>query len=99
MICLCSPNFAKEVQEVSIRQRLNKSQSKALGKLKAVSEADFQKMVSPKRTASVSDGENGAEDTFPVSLKDLSAREIEAIAEKAITVEHQAERNQKGGGL
>ena len=75
-------DLCPEVQEVSIRHRLNKSQSKALGKLKAVSEADFQRMVSRKRTASVSDWESGKEKMVTTGLNDLSARAIEAIAEK-----------------
>jgi hypothetical protein len=40
-------DFCEKVREISIRQHLNKSQTRALEKLKEASEEEFQKIVTP----------------------------------------------------
>ena len=41
-------DFCEEVREISIHHRLNKSQTRALAKLNAVSESEFQSIVNPQ---------------------------------------------------
>ena len=68
-----------EVQEASIQHGLNKSQTRALAKLNAVSESEFQGIVHPQRSANR-------------ALSDFSATEIEAIANKEIQKQVLAEQ-------
>ena len=108
-------DFCEEVREISIRQHLNKSQTRALEKLKEASEEEFQKIVTPVCCAGHSTGRQdqtpldqeserparsclamGGEidkDTGKISIRDLSAREIKEIADKAGKKEILVERN------
>ena len=108
-------DFCEEVREISIRQRLNKSQTRALEKLKEASEEEFQKIVTPFCCAEHSTGRQdqtpldqeserparaglamgGKIDKDPgkISIRDLSAREIEEVARKAASKEIMHERN------
>jgi hypothetical protein len=83
-------DFCEEVQEVSIQHHLNKSQTRALEKLKAASEQEFQRVtVHAQRSPNTKMGHVNR-DFCQTDLKDLSGREIEEIAEK------KSERTQPG---
>jgi len=108
-------DFCEEVREISIRQHLNKSQTRALEKLKEASEEEFKKIVTPVCCAGHSTGRQdqtpldqesersartglamGGEidkDPGKISIRDLSAREIEGIADKAGKKEILEEQN------
>ncbi len=99
-------DFSEEVREASVEHHLNKSQTRALAKLKEASEEEFQKIVTPVCRAEHSTGRQ--EQRFPVSepelfnhdshkidLRDLSAREIEEVARKAANKEIVHERNRR----
>ncbi len=64
----------KEVQDTSIQHNLNKSQIKALVKLKKASENEFQRIVNRQPSSDNQPSDNRA-------LSDFSATEIEAIAD------------------
>ncbi len=72
-------DICDEVQEASIQHDLNKSQIRALAKLNAASEHEFQEIVNPQRSANR-------------ALSDFSATEIEAIANKEIQKQVLAEQ-------
>ena len=97
-------DFCEEVQDASVEHHLNKSQTRALAKLKEASEEEFQKMVSPVCSSEQSTGrqeqrrplsepELSNHDSHKIDLRDLSAREIEEAANKAANKEIMHERN------
>ena len=76
-------DFCEEVQEVSIQHRLNRSQTRALAKLKAASEQEFQRVTAYVQSSPNAEMGHGSTDFWQRDLRDLSAREIEEIAGKA----------------
>ena len=72
-------DICMEVQDASIQHNLNKSQTRALAKLNAISESEFRGIVNPLPSASR-------------GLSDFSATEIEAIANKEIQKQALAEQ-------
>jgi len=97
-------DFCEEVRSASIEHHLNKSQTRALAKLKEASEKEFQKFVTPvcsaeqgtgrqEQRSPASEPELFNQDSHKIDLKDLSAREIEEIAGKAADKEIVLERN------
>ena len=75
-------DFCEEVRDVSIRHRLNRSQTRALAKLKDASEEEFQEIAGvPQIPKPAGDIHEAASD---LNISDLSAREIEEIAKKAV---------------
>jgi len=83
-------DFCEEVREASVEHHLNKSQTRALAKLKEASEEEFQKILTPVCRAEHSTGRHEQTD-----LRDLSAREIEEVASKAANKEIVHERNRR----
>jgi len=84
-------DFCKDIQDISIRHNLNKSQTRALAKLKEASDGEFQRVTAhPQRPP---DSEMGyvISDSSQINIRDLSAREIEDIADKAAKRERQIE--------
>lgn len=85
-------DFCQEVRDLSDQHHLNKSQIRALAKLKATSEEAFESIIKNEE-------EDGPIEInkFPFSpaikICDLSAREIEEIADKAIRKEIRTEQN------
>jgi len=100
-------DFCQEVRDLSDQHHLNKSQIRALAKLKATSEEAFESIIKNEeedRSIFLSAGENtghgsdrGEISTSPffpaIKIRDLSAREIEEIADKAIRKEIRAEQD------
>ena len=97
-------DFCEEVRSASIEHHLNKSQTRALAKLKEASEKEFQKFMTPVYSAEhgtgrqeqrspASEPELFNKNPYKIDLKDLSAREIEEIAGKAADKEIVFERN------
>ena len=80
-------DFCEEVQEVSIQNHLNRSQTRALEKLKAASEQEFQTVIAHAQRSRNSEMGHDTTDSCQTDLKALSAREIEEIAEEAEEVE------------
>ena len=88
-------DFCEEVREVSIQHRLNRSQTRALAKLKDASEEEFQEIASiaPVPPKPKSGGEVHKASSN-LNISDLSAREIEEIAKKAVRDKSRIEQNQ-----
>ncbi len=97
-------DFCEEVGDASVKHHLNKSQTRALAKLKEASEEEFQKIVTPVCRAGHGTGRQDQtrlesepapihKDLHKIDLRDLSAREIEEIARKAANEEILHERN------
>ena len=86
-------DFCEEVQEVSIHHRLNRSQTRALAKLRTASEKEFQRVTAYAQSAPPTEIGDGGRDFWQRDLRDLSAREIEEIAEKAAKKESLKELN------
>jgi len=97
-------DFCEEVQEVSIQHHLNKSQTRALAKLKEASEEEFQRILTPfcrvdhstgrqDQTPGLSGFDQVDHDFHNINISDLSAREIEEIADNAAKKEALIERN------
>ena len=76
-------DFCEEVQEVSIQHRLNRSQTRALQKLRSASKQEFQRLTAHAQKSPDSVMGHVSTDSCHTDLKELSAREIEEIAEKA----------------
>ena len=97
-------DFCEEVRDASVERHLNKSQTRALAKLKEASEEEFQRMITPVCHAEHS---KGGQDQTPlwsesarihkrshtIDLRALSAREIEEIARKAARKRAVTEQN------
>ena len=77
-------DFCEEVQEASIENRLNRSQTRALEKLKSASKQEFQRVTAYGQRSPNSVTELDSRDSGRMYLRDLSGREIEDIAEKAV---------------
>ena len=76
-------DISEEVRKVSIQKGLNRSQIGALETLKEVSSEEFQKVIPhDQEPSNLVKGPDRA-DSSQIELKDLSAREIKDIAEKA----------------
>ena len=99
-------DFCEEVQDASVEHHLNKSQTRALAKLKEASEEEFQRMITPvcsaehstgrqDQTPPVSEPEPFDHDSHKIDLRDLSAREIEEVARKAAKERAVTEQNRR----
>jgi len=86
-------DFCEEVQEVSIQHRLNRSQTRALAKLRTASEEEFQRVTAYAQSSPNTEMGHGSTDFWQRDLRDLSAREIEEIAGKAAKKESLKELN------
>jgi len=85
-------DFCEEVREVSIQHRLNRSQTRALAKLKDASEEEFQEIAGIAQTPKpAGDVYKSASD---LNISNLSGREIEEIAAKAVREKSRIEQNQ-----
>ncbi|MBC8392038.1 MAG: ParB/RepB/Spo0J family partition protein [Deltaproteobacteria bacterium] len=85
-------DFCEEVREVSIQHRLNRSQTRALAKLKDASEEEFQEIagvaqIPPKPAGEVYKASSN------LNISELSGREIEEIAKKAVREKSRIEQN------
>ena len=80
-------DICKEVQDISIQHNLNKSQTRALAKLNAVSESEFQRIVNPQPSSQKIEPSPDNQLSANRALSDFSATEIEAIANKEIQKE------------
>ncbi len=76
-------DICQEVRKISIQDGLNRSQTRALETLKTVSQEEFQRVTADGQEPSNSGIESDGKDCSQIELKDLSAREIKGIAEKA----------------
>ena len=85
-------DICKEVQDISIQHNLNKSQTRALAKLNAVSEREFQRIVNPQPSSQKIEPSSDNQPSANRALSDFSATEIEAIANKEIQKEVLAEQ-------
>ena len=84
----------QEVRDLAIQQKLNKSQIRALGKLKTASGDRFGSFIqetSPSRGREERPAKRSSEKR---SLRDYSAVEIQAVTEKEIKKQSQAEQKQ-----
>jgi hypothetical protein len=86
-------DFCKEVQEASIQNRLNSSQTRALEKLRAASIQEFQRVTAYVQKSPNSEIKHVSRNSSQIDIKDLSAREIEDIADKAAKQENLKELN------
>ena len=86
-------DFCEEVQEASMQNRLNRSQTRALEKLRAASKQEFYTLTAHGQESS--DPVKGPDSTHfsKIDLRDLSSREIEEIADKAAKKDSQAALN------
>ncbi|GAG25795.1 unnamed protein product, partial [marine sediment metagenome] len=85
-------DICKEVQDISIQHNLNRSQTRALAKLNAVSESEFQRIVNPQPSSQKIEPSSDNQPSANRALSDFSATEIEAIANKEIQKEALAEQ-------
>ncbi len=86
-------DICKEVREISIQDGLNRSQTRALEALKTVSQEEFQRITAYGQGSPNSVIEPDTRDSSQIELKDLSAREIKGVAEKAAKKESLTELN------
>ena len=86
-------DFCKEVQEASIQNRLNSSQTRALEKLRAASKQEFQRVTAHDQKSPNSEIRHVSRNSSQIDIRDLSAREIEDIADKAAKKENLKELN------
>ena len=84
-------DFCEEVREISIRQRLNRSQTRALEKLKSASIQEFQRVTAHAQRLGNSETGHVSRDSSQIDIRDLSAGEIEGIADKATRKENMKE--------
>jgi len=77
---------------MSHQGRLNKSQTRALAKLNAVSESEFQRIVNPQPSSQQIEPSSDNQPSANRALSNFSATEIEAIANKEIQKEALAEQ-------
>ncbi|GAJ05277.1 unnamed protein product, partial [marine sediment metagenome] len=77
-------DICKEVQDISIQHNLNRSQTRALAKLNAVSESEFERIVNPQPSSQKIEPSSDNQPSASRALSDFSATEIEAIANKEI---------------
>jgi len=86
-------DFCEEVQEVSIQHRLNRSQTRALQKLRSASKQEFQRLTAHAQRSPDSGMGHVSTDSCQTDLKELSAREIEEIAKETAKKENLRELN------
>ena len=86
-------DICEEVRKVSIQKGLNRSQTRALETLKEVSSEEFQRVTAHEQESSNPVMGPDSIDSSQIELRDLSAREIKDIAEKAAKKESLAELN------
>jgi len=86
-------DICEEVREEAIRRSLNRSQTRALQKLKEASSEEYQRVTENDHMASTSVGRAENKDISQIDLNDLSGREINGIAEKAAKKEGLIELN------
>ncbi len=86
-------DFCEDVQDISIKHNLNKSQTRALEKLRSASKQEFQRLTAHAQRPPNSEIGHVSTDSSQIDIRDLSAREIEDIANKAAKQESQAELN------
>lgn len=85
-------DICDEMQVTSIRHNLNKSQTRALVKLKETSESAFQRISNPQPMPHKIERSSDDQPSANRGLSDLSAREIEALTNKEIRKEVLAEK-------
>jgi len=86
-------DFCEEVREASIQNRLNRSQTRALEKLRSESKQEFQTLTAHVRDPSDPVKGPDSKTSGKIDLRDLSSREIEEIADKAVKKENLKELN------
>ena len=86
-------DICEEVRKEAIRRGLNRSQIRALQKLKEASLEEYQRVTGNGSVASNFMEEAENKDISQIDLKDLSGREINGIAEKAAKKEGLTELN------
>ena len=84
-------DFCEEVREASMQYRLNRSQTRALEKLKSASIQEFQRVTAHARRPGNWETEQVGRDSSQIGLRDLSGREIEELADKAARKESLSE--------
>jgi len=82
----------KEVQDTSIQYNLNKSQIKALEKLKKVSESEFKRFANPGPSAPKVEPSPDNRRAGDRDLSDFSAAEIDTITSKEVKKQVEAEQ-------
>jgi len=87
-------DFCEEIQEASIKNGLNGAQTRALAKLKAASNPEFQRLTARDKRSPKSKMWHVSKDSCQSSLKEMSAREIDNITDRAVKKENLKELNQ-----
>ncbi len=77
-------DFCKEVQDASMQNGLNGAQTRALAKLKAASNPEFQRLTTRDKRPSKSEMGHVSKDSCQASLKEMSAREIDNITDRTV---------------
>ena len=85
-------DFCKEVQKVSIQNDLNGAQTRALQKLKTVSKKEFKRLMDRNKRPPNSDRGHFDGDPSRTKLREMSAREIESIADRVVKQETRKEQ-------
>ena len=86
-------DFCEEVRKASIQNRLNRSQTRALEKLRSASKQEFQRVTAHAQGSPNLEIGHVNRDSSQIDIRDLSAREIEVIADKAAKKENLKELN------
>ena len=86
-------DFCKDVQEALMQNGLNGAQTRALAKLKAASNVEFQRLTVRDKTPPKSEMGYVSKDSCQSSLREMSAREIDNIADRAVKKETLKELN------
>ena len=76
-----------------MQHRLNRSQTRALAKLRTASEEEFQRVTAYTQSSPTTEMGDDSRDFWQRDLRDLSGREIEEIADKAAKKESLKELN------
>ena len=80
-------DFCKEVREASVQRGLNGAQTRALQKLRTVSSLEFKRLTNRDKRPPKSNKEPVHGNSSRTSLQEMSAREIEDIADRAVKKE------------
>ena len=86
-------DFCEEVREASMQHRRNKSQTRALEKLRSASIREFQRVTAHAQRPGNSETGHVGRDSRQIGLRDLSGREIEEIADKAAKKESEGPKS------
>ncbi len=86
-------DICEEVREVSNQNHLNREQTRALKKLKDVSPEEFRRVTAKVEESTKTVIGSNSKKLAQIDLKDLSSREIDGIAEKAVKKKSLAELN------